>query len=185
MASSAAPSTSSSTERSCLCGTVNAPSASPSQHASSTAKCKICRTKPKFSFLRGQRSFDLGQQGKSSAGKFVPVYDPQLKRESKVKWSPCVSYKVMSVAVHIEVHLFFNLAVDEASRARHFTSGRTALDTHWIGSCVGPSVGLEGLGKRKSLDPVRNRKTIPRSSAINLVTLPTELSTCPRFSYQA
>ncbi|PNF22901.1 hypothetical protein B7P43_G14145 [Cryptotermes secundus] len=68
MASSAATSSYSNTERSCLCGSVNAPSASPPQHASNTAKCKICRTKPKFCFLRGQRSFDLGQQGPSSAG---------------------------------------------------------------------------------------------------------------------
>lgn len=71
MASPAATSSYSNTERSCLCGSVNAPSASPPQHASSTAKCKICRTKPKFCFLRGQRSFDLGQQGPSSAGKLV------------------------------------------------------------------------------------------------------------------
>jgi hypothetical protein len=73
MASSAATSSYTCTERSCLCGSVNAPSASPSQHASNTAKCKICRTKPKFCFFRGQRSFDLGQQGPSSAGEFLPM----------------------------------------------------------------------------------------------------------------
>jgi hypothetical protein len=73
MASSAATSSYSSTERSCLCGSVNAPSAAPSQHVSSTAKCKICRTKPKFCFFRGQRSFDLGQQGPSSAGEYLPM----------------------------------------------------------------------------------------------------------------
>lgn len=71
MATSAATSSYSNTERSCLCGSVNAPSASPPQHTSNTAKCKICRTKPKFCFLRGQRSLDLGQQGPSSAGEFV------------------------------------------------------------------------------------------------------------------
>ncbi|KAJ9592405.1 hypothetical protein L9F63_015925, partial [Diploptera punctata] len=61
MASASSPSV----ERSCLCGTVNS---CPPTSRSNTAKCKICRTKPKFSFLRGQRSLDLGQQGPSSTG---------------------------------------------------------------------------------------------------------------------
>jgi len=87
MASSTAPFASTSTEKSCLCSTVNAPSATPSQHAPSTAKCKMCRTKPRFAFLRGQRSLDLGQQGPSSAGKFDRVCLPSFKRKTNFKLS--------------------------------------------------------------------------------------------------
>jgi hypothetical protein len=76
MASSATPSASTSTEKSCLCGTVNVSPATPSQHAPGTAKCKVCRTKPRFAFLRRQRSLDLAQQEPSSAGKFVRVCLP-------------------------------------------------------------------------------------------------------------
>ncbi|XP_021916084.1 uncharacterized protein LOC110828070 [Zootermopsis nevadensis] len=91
MASSAAPTASScGTERSCLCGTVNASSPSSlssaqgSQHSSSSvAKCKICRTKPKFCFLRGQRSFDLGQQGPSSAGHVLVSAGPARSKEAE------------------------------------------------------------------------------------------------------
>jgi hypothetical protein len=113
MASSASTSSYSNTERSCLCGSVNAPSVSPPQHVSNTAKCKICRTKPKFCFLRGQRSFDLGQQGPSSAGEFVASVRHQHFSLFNVIFpsivlcllTPCSFFPSLSISSNLHVSL--------------------------------------------------------------------------------
>jgi hypothetical protein len=48
---------------------------------------------------------------------------------------------------------FLTLTLDRggwsASRPGRFTHGETANDTHWIGVCVGPRVGLDAVEKRK------------------------------------
>jgi hypothetical protein len=59
------------------------------------------------------------------------------------------------VGVDVYIHIFLTsaLAGGEWSASCHcgFTPGERAPRTHWIGSCVGPRAGLNGMEKRKFL----------------------------------
>jgi hypothetical protein len=53
-----------------------------------------------------------------------------------------------------------DIGVWSGSRPRRFTSVDRALETHCIGDCVGPRVGLDAMEKRKPLAPAENQTQV-------------------------
>jgi hypothetical protein len=68
--------------------------------------------------------------------------------------------------VYVYIHVILTSALVggewSASRPGIFTSGETALGTHWIGDWASPRIGLD---VKKILDPTGTRTPIPRSSS--------------------
>jgi hypothetical protein len=56
--------------------------------------------------------------------------------------------------VYVYIHVFLNSVVVgewSASCPCHFTSGKSALDTHWIEGWVGPEPSLDDSGEVKTV----------------------------------